>query len=128
MKIFDSFKSNKKLLSKTRFVNVYSVNCDDKDYTVIIARRIANKRTVLYFIDDTIYWEQIPFNWRLVGNKSGDKTPIYKFNDGKVSNTLFVVKGNPFADEGLDNGIFRSAKKYDEKFVNCISYKKFKIM
>ncbi len=128
MKIFDSYKRSKKLLNTTQFVNVYSVNCDNKDYTVIIARKTANKRTVIYFMDDTIYWEQIPFNWRLAGCQHSDKTPIYKFNDGKISNTLFIVKGAPFADEGLDNGIFRSAKKYDENFVNCISYKKFKTM
>ncbi|MBQ4119557.1 MAG: hypothetical protein IJD45_04125 [Clostridia bacterium] len=128
MKIFDSFKCDKKLLNKTQFVNVYSVNCDEKEYTIIMPRKTANKRTVIYFIDDTIYWEQLPFNWRLAGSRNGDKTPIYKFDGGKIFNTLFVVKGNPFADEGLDNGIFRSAKRYDENFVNCISYKKFKNM
>ncbi len=127
MKLFDSFRRAKKLLNKTQFVNVYSVNCDDKEYTIIMPRKIANKRTVIYFIDNTIYWEQLPFNWRLAGRRDGDKVPIYKF-DGKVLNTLFVVKGNLFADEGLDNGIFRSFKKYDENFVNCISYKKFKNM
>ena len=48
--------------------------------------------------------------------------------DGKIMNTIFVLKGNPGGDEGLDNGIFRSSKKYDENFVNCITYKKFKSM
>ena len=51
---------------------------------------------------------------------------IYKFNSEKNKNTLFVVKGNPRGDEGLDNGIFRSFKKYDENCVNCITYNKFK--
>lgn len=128
MKLFDVFKNNKTVLEKTQYVKVYKVQYENKDYKIIVPRKMANKRTVIYFIDDTIYWEQIPFNWRLVGSQRGDKKPIYKFSGEKIRNTLFIVKGNPFADEGLDNGIFRSAKKYDENFVNCISYKKFKDM
>lgn len=65
MKLFDSFKKDKKLLNKTQFVNLYKVKLDEKEYTVILARKRANKRTVLYFVDNTIYWEQIPLNWRL---------------------------------------------------------------
>ena len=128
MKLFDCFKHSKKLINKTRFIKVYKLNCEEKEYTIILARKRANKRTIIYFIDDTIFWEQIPFNWRLAGSTSGDKKPIYKFGCEKIRNTLFIVKGIPFADEGLDNGIFRSFKKYDENFVNCISYKKFKDM
>ncbi len=127
MKLFDSFKSNKKLIIKTKFVNVYSVDCFDKNYTIIISKKVANKRTVIHFIDDTISWEQVPRFWRLAGRRYGDKIPVYKF-DGKTLNTIFVVKGTPAGDEGLDNGIFRSPKKYDENFVNCMTYKKFKQM
>ncbi len=125
MKIFDSFKSSKEFILKTQFVNVYSTKCDDKEYTIIIPKKIANKHTIIHFIDNTICWEQVPRFWRLAGRRYGDKIPIYKF-DEKVSNTIFVVKGTPLGDEGLDNGIFRSSKKYDENFVNCMSYKKFK--
>ncbi len=127
MKLFDCFKSKKQLVKQTEFVNVYSVNCGDKEYTVIIPIKIANKYTVIHFIDNTICWEQVPRFWRLSGRRYGDKIPIYKF-DGKVLNTLFVVRGTPGGDEGLDNGIFRSSKKYDENYVNCITYKKFKEM
>ncbi len=127
MTLFNSFKTNKELINQTEFVNVYSVKCDDKEYTIIIPRKIANKKTVIHFIDNTICWEQIPRLWRLEGRRYGDKIPIYKF-DKKVSNTIFVIKGTPIGDEGLDNGIFRSTKKYDENFVNCMTYKKFKSM
>ena len=127
MKLFNSFKTNKQLIDQTKFVKVYSVKCDDKEYTIIIPKRIANKFTVIHFIDNTICWEQVPRFWRLSGRRDGDKIPIYKF-DNKVFNTLFVVKGSPFGDEGLDNGIFRSSKKYDDNCVNCITYSKFKKM
>ena len=125
MKLFNSFKTNKELINQTEFVNVYSVKCDDKACTIIIPRKIANKKTIIHFIDNTIYWEQVPRFPRLAGKQYGDRIPIYKF-DEKVLNTIFVLKGNPLGDEGLDNGIFKSFKKYDENCVNCITYKKFK--
>lgn len=128
MKLFDSYKRGKQLIAKTKFVNIYSVKCDDKEYTIIFVRRIANKHTIIHFIDNTIYWEQIPRFTKLAGRQYGDRIPIYKFNSEKVLDTIFVVKGTPLGDEGLDNGIFRSSKKYDENYVNCITYKKFKEM
>ena len=127
MKLFNSFKENKELINETEFVNVYSVKCDAKEYTIIIPKKRANNQTIIYFIDNTIYWEQVPRFPKLAGN-NGDRIPIYKFYDEKCLNTIFVVKGTPLGDEGLDNGIFRSSKKYDENYVNCINYKKFKEM
>lgn len=127
MKLFESFKKNKELLLKTPCVYVYSVKCNEKEYTVIITRKIANKRTLIYFTDNTIYWEQTPRFPRLSG-LHGEKIPICKFDSANITNTIFVVRGNPMGDEGLDSGIFRSSKKYDENFVNCINYKKFKQM
>ena len=127
MKLFNSFKENKELINETEFVNVYSVKCDAKEYTIIIPKKRANNQTIIHFIDNTIYWEQVPRFPKLAGN-NGDRIPIYKFDGEKCLNTIFVVKGTPLGDEGLDNGIFRSSKKYDENYVNCITYKKFKEM
>ena len=128
MKLFNSFKANKELINQTEFVSVYFVKCDEKNYTIIIPRKIANNKTIIHFIDNTICWEQIPRFPRLAGRQYGDRIPIYKFDDEKCLNTIFVVKGTPLGYEGLDNGIFRSSKKYDENYVNCITYKKFKEM
>ena len=128
MKLFNSFKENKELINETEFVNVYSVKCDAKEYTIIIPKKRANNQTIIYFSDNTIYWEQVPRFPRLAGRQYGDRIPIYKFDGEKCLNTIFVVKGTPLGDEGLDNGIFRSSKKYDENYVNCMTYKKFKEM
>ena len=127
MKLFNSFKENKQIINQTEFVNVYSVKCDEEVYTIIIPKKRANNKTIIHFVDNTICWEQIPRFPKAAVRQYGDRIPIYKF-DGKVSNTLFVLKGSPLGDEGLDNGIFRSSKKYDENYVNCITYKKFKEM
>jgi hypothetical protein len=128
MKLFNAFKINKKLINETKFVNVYSVKYDEKEYTIIIPKKRANNKTIIHFVDETIYWEQIPRFSRLVGRGYGDRIPIYKFYNNNFLNTIFVLKGVPLGDEGLDNGIFRSLKKYDDKYVNCVTYKKFKEM
>lgn len=127
MKLFESFQASKELLLKTKFIKAYSVKCNDKEYTVIITRKIANKRTSLYFIDNTIYWKQRPRFLNRTGYL-GEKIAICKFDTQNIANTLFIVRGTPLHDEGLDSGIFKSTKKYDEKFVNCMTYKKFKDM
>lgn len=128
MNLFNSFKFNKKLISQTQFINSYVVMHKGKEYSVIVTRKIANKLTRIKFVDNTFFWEQLPLFWRLSGKGylCGDKVAIYKFNGEKNKNTLFVVKGVPGGDEGLDDGIFRSPKKYDENFVNVMTYKKFK--
>ena len=90
---------------------VKSLKYEEKEYTIIIPKKRANNKTIIHFIDNTICWEQIPRFPKLAGKQYGDRIPIYKF-DAKVLNTLFVLKGNPLGDEGLDNGIFRSFKKY----------------
>ena len=127
MKIFNCFKLSKQLIEETAFVKVYKLLYNDKEYKIIVTKKIANKGTLLRFIDDTVYWQQIH---RLpIFLFYGDKTPVYKFDvdyTGKISNTFFVVKGAPLGEEGLDSGIFRSPKKYDENFVNVMTYKRFK--
>jgi len=125
MKLFNSFKTSKELIDETEFVKIYKLNYNNKEYRIIITKRFANKRTIIRFIDDYIEWEQLPKFPRLAWG-IGEKTIIYKFKPEKIQNTLFVLKGIPLGDEGLDNGIFRSTKKYDENFVNCMTYKKFK--
>lgn len=127
MKLFEAFQLNKEFLFKTPFIKVYSVLHNEKEFTIILTRKRANKRTIIYFIDNTIYWEQTPRFPRLAG-LHGEKIPICKFDSANIANTIFVVRGTPLGDEGVDNGIFRSIKRYDENFVNCVTYKKFKCL
>ena len=73
MKLFDSFNRNKELIKQTEFVNVYSVKCDDKEYTIIIPRKRANNKTIIHFINNTICWEQIPRFPKFAGRQYGDR-------------------------------------------------------
>ena len=127
MKIFECFKLSKELIDETASVKVYKLLCEEKEYKIIITKRVANKHTIIHFIDNTVCWEQIPRIPRLVGRQYGDKIPIYKF-EGKILNTIFVIKGTPLGEVGLDDGFFRSPKNYNENFVNYMTYKKFKQM
>ena len=127
--MFEQFKKSKQLVEQTDFVKAYKFLYNEKEYKIIITNRIANNHTIIHFIDDTIYWEQLPRFHKLAGSMYGDRIAIYKFDTSvteKVKNTLFVIRGTPLGDEGLYNGIFRGPKKYDENFVNCMTYKKFK--
>lgn len=128
MKIFEQFKISKEFIEQTKFVKIYMCIINDKVYKIIFTKKIANKRTIIHFIDNTVYWEQAPYIWRLAGKQNDDKIPIYKFDTSKISNTIFVVRGTPLGDEGLDADMFRSFKNYNENFVNCITYRKFKRM
>lgn len=126
MKTFKQFKTSKKFIEQTKFVEIYKCTINDKEYKIIFTKRIANKRTIIHFIDNTVYWEQVPYIWRLAGRQNGDKIPIYKFDTQKNSNIIFVVKGTPLGDEGLDDGIFRCADNFDENCINVMSYDRFK--
>ena len=125
MKLYDCFKQSKQLIDETEFVKIYKFVCGEDEFKIIIAKRFANKYTILHFVNNTVYWEQLPRFYRLAGKSYGDRVPICKF-DGKIVNTLFIVKGTPHGDEGLDDGIFRSPKKFDVNYINCMTYKKFK--
>lgn len=128
MSLFHSFKLNKELSLQTPFIDVYSVMHDGEEYTIILTRMKANKRTIIQFVDNTVYWKQLPRFPRLTGmvHGEGNEITICKFNSENNKNTLLVVRGNPLGDEGLDNGIFRSPKKYDKNYVNVMTCEKFK--
>ncbi|MBE6757326.1 MAG: hypothetical protein E7552_02095 [Ruminococcaceae bacterium] len=92
----------------------------------MITKRFANKHTVLKCDGNRIVWEQIPalFNWG--GSMHGEDIPIYQYNQERERCVIFVVRGKPNGVIGLDDGIFRSADKFDENCVNVMTYKRFK--
>jgi len=128
MKLFNCFKTSKQFAEETKFVKIYKCVVDDKEYKIIITKKLANRHTIIHCIDDSIVWEQIPalINWG--GRMPGKRDTIYKFCQDKNSVILFVVKGKPNGFVGLDNGIFRCASNFDENHLNVMSYKRFKTL
>lgn len=70
-------------------------------------------------------WQQITrfFNWG--GKAVGTMDVIYKFVQDKNCVTLFVIRGKPNGITGLDDGIFRCANNFDDRYINVMSYKRF---
>ncbi len=124
MTIYQAFKKASKLSDSTNFVKIYKCTFDGEEYCIIVTKRFATKNTIIHCIDDHVAWEQVPAVPRLAGRWSGERIPIYKFND--KSNIVFVVKGRPNVIVGLDEGVFRSANNFDKNNVNVMSYRRFK--
>jgi len=96
-------------------------------YRVMITKKRANKLSLIRCVNDTVVWEQIPllylrYNERGRGNVI-DNIPV---TIDKNCVTLFVIKGQPRDIWGLDEGMFRSAKRLDSSYINLISEKQFK--
>ena len=126
MTFYAVFKSTKAFLEETDFVEIYNVRYFDKDYKVIITKQCANRCSVIHCIDNHIAWEQVPLFSKLSGRWYGDKLPIFKFEATDSETVIFVVKGRPNGIVGLDDGIFRCADNFNEKYINVMSYRKFK--
>ncbi len=128
MSLYQQFKTTKKCIEQTRFVNVYTCRLHGATYKVVITRRCANKHTVLKCEGNHILWDQIPalFNWG--GSMHGEYRPVYQVGQDKGCTVLFVVRGKSNGVIGLDDGVFRSADKFDENCVNVMTYKQFKKM
>ncbi len=101
---------------------------DSKEYEIILTRKIADGHTIIHCKDELVVWQQVPrfFNWS--GSMRGKKMPIYKCVQDKNRTTIFVIKGNPNEITGLDEGVFRSADRFDEACVNVMSYNHFKTL
>ena len=125
MKIFEAFKLSKKLAEKTKYVRIYRCTCDRKEYNIILTRRFADKRSVIHCINDYVAWEQLP-RMPVLSGLNGEKVPVYKFSDNKNAVTVFVVRGKPNVITGLDEGIFRGANNFDDRYINVMSYGRFK--
>lgn len=129
MSIFEEFKRSKELVGENCFVKIYKLVYKWKEYRIVITRRFATKRMLIHLADNFVYREQVPIFstlLSLVGGGSREITPIYKWKKEKDCITIFVIRGRPGDITGLDAGVFRSASKFDEGFLNVMSYRRFK--
>lgn len=125
MRVFKEYKTSKRLIEKTKFVKIYKFILDDREYKIVLTRKYANKYSIIHCKDDRIVWQQITrfFNWG--GKAVGTMDVIYKFVQDKNCVTLFVIRGKPNGITGLDDGIFRCANNFDDRYINVMSYKRF---
>ena len=132
-KIYDLFKEAAKSSTvPTTFekMNLVRFSDGDKNYEVYFTSKRANKRTIINCIDNYIEWEQLPMLAMSLGGAVHGikKERILSVKPSKEYVRIVVVMGKPTVITGLDDGIFRSANKFDESFVNVMSETRFKTL
>lgn len=128
-KIYTSFAEVKKH-SKTNWftdkIGLVKFTLEDKNYEIYFTRKRTNKYSIIHCKNNTISREQFPVLPRIAGRRYGIPEPLINLSPSGACIRIFVIKGKPNSITGLDEGIFRSAHKYDENYINVMSEARFK--
>ena len=127
--IYNCFKELKPISSKNGFmdkIGLVKFDHNNKHYEIYFTRRRANKYSIIHCKNNTIEWEQFPILPRVVGRLYGKREPMINLAPSKDCVRIFVIMGKPNCITGLDEGIFRSASKYNERYINVMSEARFK--
>lgn len=110
--LYDAYRHQSVPESDHENVTVSAVSYLGTDYRIYVTKKAANKLTVIKCVNDTVTWTQRPSNWKLSGQSYWAEEPIFSVRPELRKNTvtLFVVDGTPGGIDGLDDGIFRSAR------------------
>ncbi|MBR2335160.1 MAG: hypothetical protein IKA62_02905 [Clostridia bacterium] len=125
--LYKAYLNNRKNAVSDKNTTSVSFEYDGQNYRVIMTRKRANKLSLIRCSGRTVVWEQIPFLYLRYNERGrGEIIQNIPVAIDKGCTTVFVVKGRPRSIWGLDEGIFRSANKFDKCFVNVMSEKRFK--
>ena len=127
--LYNCFKNGLKYSKRDWFMNkigLVKFDYNDKQYHVFYTHKRANRYSIIHCKDNTIEWEQFPILPRIAGRLYGKKERIISLGASKEHVTIFVVMGKPNCITGLDEGIFRSIHKFDDKHINVMSVARFK--
>ena len=125
--LYKLYLANRKNSTADQSTKTVSFDHEGVAYRVIITRKRANKLSLIRCVNNTVLWEQIPFLYLRYNERGrGDVIDNITVSVDKNIVTLFVVKGKPRDIWGLDEGMFRSAKRMDASYINVMSEKKFK--
>ena len=126
MTLYQQWKTEARLCEETDFVKVYRIAVEDTEYKVVITKKRANGHTVIHCERGCVAWEQVPLFPRFAGRNYGEKVPIFAAVPEKDCVTVVVVKGRPNGFVGLDEGVFRSAARMDERCIHVMSEARFR--
>lgn len=125
--LYKAYLNNRKNAVSDKNTTTVSFEYDGQNYRVIMTRKRANKLSLIRCSERTVVWEQIPFLYLRYNERGrGDVIANIPVGVDKKCVTIFVINGKPRSIWGLDEGIFRSANKFDKCFVNVMSEKRFK--
>ncbi len=131
-KLYDLFKeaANSSTVPTTYDkMNLVRFSDGEKNYEVYFTAKRAGKRTIINCVDNGIEWEQLPILAMSWGGVYGiKKERILSVTPSKEYVRIVVIMGKPTVITGLDDGIFRSANKFDENYVNVMSEARFKTL
>lgn len=128
-KLYARFKEFKKQAAKNGFsenVGLVKLEEDNKKYEIYFPLRRANRYSIIHCVNNTVEWEQFPVLPRIAGRLYGIREPIISLSPSKECTRIVVILGKPNSITGLDEGIFRSVHRYDEKHINVMSVARFK--
>lgn len=125
--LYKAYLNNRKNAVSDKNTTSVSFEYDGQNYRVIMTRKCATRLSLIRCAARTVVWEQIPFLYLRYNERGrGEVIQNIPVAIDKGCTTVFVVKGRPRSIWGLDEGIFRSANKFDKCFVNVMSEKRFK--
>lgn len=109
-------------------VKIVCFEYEGRRYEIFFTKKRANKYSIIHCRDNTIEWEQFPLLPKISGRNYGIKEAIIRLVPQKDIVRIFVIKGKPNSIIGLDEVVFRSVHRYDEKYINVMSEARFKEM
>ncbi len=125
--LYKAFLNNRKNAVSDENTSVVLFDYKEHPYRVIMTRKRATRLSLIRCAARSVVWEQIPFLYLRYNERGrGEVIQNIPVAIDKSCVTVFVVKGKPRSIWGLDEGIFRSANKFDKNFVNVMSEKRFK--
>ncbi len=131
--LYDSYVTQRKLISQTEYAKTYEVMHQNQMYQVTVINRMANKYSVIHCQNNSIVWEQMPRMYLMNGQINGDikgQQKVIANAPGKISGVirLFIISGKPSGITGLDDGIFHSFPQADlsDKYAYVMTMAEFK--
>lgn len=127
--VYDAYKKFGEKIDETEFLNKYEFTYKNRRFVAYITKRRADKRSIIECVNNDIKWRQISKVPRLdgTGMMRGTTTLLARLTPDKDAVDLFIISGKPGEIRGLDDGIFRSARRYGgEGYINLMSEAVFK--
>jgi len=127
--VYDAYKKFGKKIDETEFISKYEFTYKDRRFVTYVTKRRADKRTIIECVNNDIKWRQISKVPRLdgTGMQHGTTSLLARLTPDKDAVNLFIISGKPGDIRGLDDGIFRSARRYGgEGYINLMSEAVFK--
>lgn len=127
--LYEAYNKSAETVCENENVTCSTVEYEGHTFRIIFTKKKANKFTVISCIDNTVVWNEIPFNTYLSGFHRGDEVMIFKEKVEPVKDafTVYVINGKPGMFKNLDDGIFRSANNPGGvKYVHVMSSKRFR--